>query len=144
VIPEGKGSTSVTPVAGDGPLFVTTSRYEKGSPITTGSGTIVLTTERSAATEVETLAALFDRSGSVVVEETEAALTIGVGAVYPAGTWNVAVIVDDAPAARPPRVHGKPAPHKPPPGTNVRFVGVGSFTTTPTASEGPLFVTTSV
>src|SRR5215475_7931175 len=43
-----------------------------------------------------------------------------------------------------PRLHGKPVPHAPLPGTKMRPTGVTSSTTTSAASDGPGFVTVMV
>ena len=54
------------------------------------------------------------------------------------------MIVRDAPTGTVPSAQGNGVAQAPAFETNVRFGGVGSATTTAAASEGPLFVTTSV
>ena len=56
----------------------------------------------------------------------------------------VAVIVRVAPAATTPSAHGKAVGHAPVFDTHVNPGGVGSLTTTPTASDGPVLVTVIV
>jgi len=77
----GNVSVRTTPVAVEGPWFVATMRYANIWPTTMGAPSIVLTTDRSAATDVEALEVLFARFGSGVADETVAVFTIGLGAV---------------------------------------------------------------
>ena len=78
----GRGSVRVTLVAGEGPWFVTTIWYVSvgGLPPPLWLST-VFTTSTSAETPATELEALFAGVGSVVVAETLAELTIGVGVV---------------------------------------------------------------
>ena len=76
----GRESVRTTPVAVDGPWFVTTMRYVNVWPTAMGPPSIVLTTARSAATDVEALEESFAGFGSGVAEETVAVFTIGLGA----------------------------------------------------------------
>ncbi len=48
VTPAGSSSTTLTPVAAAGPLFVTSMRYERFSPTATGSGESVVLVARLA------------------------------------------------------------------------------------------------
>jgi hypothetical protein len=69
---------------------------------------------------------------------------MGAGVVYPAGTAKVDVIACEAPGSMVPRLQGNGVVQSPAFETNVRPGGVGSFTTTPSASDGPVFVTAIV
>ncbi len=55
VVSAGRLSVKVTDVAGSGPLFVTITVKVRLSPAITGSGELLLVTERSAAGTVQTL-----------------------------------------------------------------------------------------
>src|SRR5262249_62067878 len=58
--------------------------------------------------------------------------------------WKTDVMVAVAPGASTPRVHGNAVVQAPLFEVNVSPVGVGSFTTTPTAVDGPMLLTTVV
>src|SRR5258705_471485 len=152
VVPGGIGSVTVTPSAGDGPLFVATSVYVTGRPVPYGGGDAVFVIDKSpgpALTAVVVVALLFAAFGSLVPLLTVAVFDI----VEPPGvellTFTVSVIVAEPPAMSVPRLQVTvgPAVHVPCDGvaeTKVVFAGSGSETETVLASDGPLLVTVSV
>ena len=77
----GSGSVRTTPVAVEGPRFVTTMMKLKESGYPGAGASTVFDDERSAATDVEALEASFAGFGSGVADDTDAAFTIGLGAV---------------------------------------------------------------
>lgn len=103
VVPGGRMSGTVTPVAGLGPALATVIVYSRSPPTGTGSGRSALVSDRSAVggiTVVSTEAELFPPFGSGVSEDTEAVLVVGPGVV------GVTVMVTDgvAPKATVPRL----------------------------------------
>ena len=68
---------------------------------------------------------LFEASGSGVVADTSATLTMGEAPAYPSGTENVAVIVRVAPAGTTPNAQGNAVVQSPAFDTNVSPAGVG-------------------
>src|SRR5882672_12562240 len=97
---------------------------------------VTATSAAPALNAVDTLALLLAGAGSGVVAVTVAVFTIGSGAVYPGATWNTAVMVRLAPAARMPSEHGNGVAQAPLVETKVSPAGVGLSTDTPAASLG--------
>ena len=108
--PGGNRSTTVTFVATFGPLLTASIVKVTVSPIATVVGDACLLSAMSASrfTWVSASAALLVGSGSVVVLLTCARFRIGLGAAYPSGTANVAMMVRVSPGAIAPRHRGTP------------------------------------
>src|ERR1700712_3513725 len=101
----------------------------------------VFTAERSASASsvVVALLLLLVGSGSAVVLDTMAVLTMSPVASAP--TSNVTVTVTLAPRASVPSAHGKPPAHGAVAEAKVRPAGLGSSRVTPLAGDGPLLIT---
>ena len=89
VSPLGVASATLTLAASDGPGFVTTIVYTRLVPGTTFGGPVLVMprSAEAAPSVVEAEAVLLAGAGSVVVADTDAVLTIGLGPAYPDGTW---------------------------------------------------------
>ena len=143
VTPAGSVSLNATPVALDGPVFVTVTVYVYCWPGVTVAGPVLETVMSALGADVvvDAEAELLAATGSAVVAVTEA---VSVRVVFCGSeAAAVAVTVNDAlaPGASVPTVQvgGDPeqpaavAPTMPAPGASV--------STTPVAVDGPLFVT---
>ena len=112
VTPAGAASLAVTPVAVDGPLLVTTSVHVALWPAVIGLvvAALVIDTSDDTATVPDALAVLFDDVGSVVVDETVAALVTVLPEARAGPTAVTRVTVALAPDARVPIVQLTVAP----------------------------------
>ena len=87
VRPLGAVSATLTPVASDAPLLVTTIVNTALVPGTIEAGPVLATrTSALGATGVDDVDELLPGVGSGVVAETTAVLSTGLGVVYAAGT----------------------------------------------------------
>ena len=150
VTPAGRVSVTETEAASDGPLFAPTREYVTVPPAVTVPGP-VLVRERSAEAVTVVLATevLLAPFGSAVVEDTDAVLvsvvawagavttTVMVGAVDPVTSAGRVQVTETLPVL----VQVQPVPVAE---TKVTPAGRVSPTDSVAASDGPLFVTTSV
>ena len=145
VRPVGVVSVTTTEVASEAPLLVIVIVYVRLVPGFTPPGAN-FTIERSAllVTGDDDVEVLLPGVGSVVVVDTVAVLSTGLGVVYDDGAAKVLVMVRVAPAGTMPSEHGNALTQAPVFDTNVRPVGDGSATLTAAASDTPLLVTTMV
>ena len=146
VIPAGKISVTTTPVASEGPAFVTVTVYSIVSPSAWKKPRADLDTERSAVgTKNVAVSELKVRSGSAASEAVISAMfSIKVPPV-PASTVASIVRVSTAPTSMPPTVQ-TPVPSTYAPVVTVELTnatpgGNKSVTSTPVASDGPAFET---